>query len=77
MQNGTNGKVEPVPKLSKDQCNYTCSGDESQACGGYLTLTIYENKDADVPGAATRMGSASMLSLVVVSSMVLMGLSSL
>lgn len=29
-------------KLSDPQCNYKCSGDGKQLCGGYFTISIFE-----------------------------------
>lgn len=29
-------------KLSDPQCNYKCSGDAKQLCGGYFTISIFE-----------------------------------
>lgn len=33
---------EESVKLSDPQCNYKCSGDAKQLCGGYFTISIFE-----------------------------------
>lgn len=34
--------ADDVVKLPDPQCNYKCSGDPKQICGGYFTISIYE-----------------------------------
>lgn len=59
----------PVPKLDKEQCSMTCAGNDDEVCGAVYKLTVYENKDADVQGAAAvarpEVVGAVMLALAV------------
>lgn len=38
------GHNEPLAKykLPDPECNYKCSGDSKQICGGYFTINVYE-----------------------------------
>lgn len=29
-------------KVPDPECNYKCSGDQKQICGGYFTINVYE-----------------------------------
>lgn len=33
---------EHTIKLADPECNYKCSGDSKQLCGGYFTISIFE-----------------------------------
>ena len=66
----------PVPKLDKDQCSMTCAGDDGQVCGGDYKLTVYENRDAGVQGAAGVV-RVEVVGMVVLALGVALGLSGL
>lgn len=37
-----NSISEDAIKLPDPECNYKCSGDSKQLCGGYFTISIFE-----------------------------------
>lgn len=37
-----NSIPDDTVKLPDPECNYKCSGDQKQLCGGYFTINVFE-----------------------------------